>query len=330
MPLLDKSTPETTDGPVRRLEIIRAWLAAASRNSTDHYKVLDFGSGTGLGLALPLAKCLPHVNFVAYDINSQNCDFLETAARAADLQNISAIRELGQLVDGAPFDTIIVSEVLEHLSDPITTLRQLRTLLSPSGDLVVTIPNGYGAFEIGTLLYDILWIAGPMRAMSALRHVSHKKSRLPGDCRASTSVTDTYGIDPHVQFFSLRDIYATLGAAGFAVIEARARGVLSGFPFYYFDSCQVFCNCNQKLSDLLPLCLSSAWMFRCIKTVQSDLMNFPERGLSKRTWRWLKSRVNRRRWATEARPRENGCILEPCSNAAETSCLSRASSGTNT
>lgn len=42
------------------------------------------------------------------------------------------------------FDAIMLNHALEHLPDPVATLRRLRTLLSPTGWLWVTVPNPAG------------------------------------------------------------------------------------------------------------------------------------------------------------------------------------------
>jgi len=39
-----------------------------------------------------------------------------------------------------PFDAVVASEVLEHLDDPASALRNLRSCLVPRGALVVTVP----------------------------------------------------------------------------------------------------------------------------------------------------------------------------------------------
>lgn len=42
---------------------------------------------------------------------------------------------------GMQFDTILAADVLEHLRDPLTCLRQARKLLAQEGQLVVSVPN---------------------------------------------------------------------------------------------------------------------------------------------------------------------------------------------
>lgn len=42
---------------------------------------------------------------------------------------------------GEPFDTIVLSHVLEHLPDPVDVLRHLLLLLRPGGYVVIAVPN---------------------------------------------------------------------------------------------------------------------------------------------------------------------------------------------
>ena len=45
------------------------------------------------------------------------------------------------------FDVIHMSEVLEHVPDPIDTLRITYTLLKPGGLLCLSVPNDYNPFQ---------------------------------------------------------------------------------------------------------------------------------------------------------------------------------------
>src|SRR5689334_13671604 len=56
-------------------------------------------------------------------------------------QVISGNVETLELQFAESFDLIIASHVLEHLVDPWSTLRRLRALLAPEGQLIGAIPN---------------------------------------------------------------------------------------------------------------------------------------------------------------------------------------------
>ncbi len=52
------------------------------------------------------------------------------------------------------FDLITLSHVIEHVPDPLATLRQLAALLGPNGRLMITTPNAQG---LGARLFGPAW-----------------------------------------------------------------------------------------------------------------------------------------------------------------------------
>ena len=93
--------------------------------------VLDFGAGTG-ALVDELRK---------YGISAEGLEF-SSAARdyCKRKRNIMLLESLDKLEDGC-FSTILMIEVIEHLSDLHGTLRSLKRVLAPDGRLFVTTPN---------------------------------------------------------------------------------------------------------------------------------------------------------------------------------------------
>ena len=68
--------------------------------------------------------------------------------RAMQCFNAFYLVDISQIADAVltslgTFDTIIASELLEHLSDPQAAVKKMKALLSPHGKLLVTVPNGY-------------------------------------------------------------------------------------------------------------------------------------------------------------------------------------------
>jgi len=51
-------------------------------------------------------------------------------------------------IDHETFSLIICFDVLEHLEDPVSVLRQMRSYLKPEGRLFITVPNGRTLFEM--------------------------------------------------------------------------------------------------------------------------------------------------------------------------------------
>ncbi|MBA2478880.1 MAG: class I SAM-dependent methyltransferase [Sporichthyaceae bacterium] len=60
--------------------------------------------------------------------------------------------DLVDAFSGETFDAVVFGDVLEHLRDPLPTLRQARKLLSPGGSVIVSVPNvAHGAVRLALL-----------------------------------------------------------------------------------------------------------------------------------------------------------------------------------
>lgn len=67
---------------------------------------------------------------------------------SADLNRADWVDHLGS----ARFDAVIAADVLEHLSDPWSTLGQMKQLLAPGGVIVVSVPHASHACLLACLL----------------------------------------------------------------------------------------------------------------------------------------------------------------------------------
>ncbi len=93
--------------------------------------VLDFGCGEG-----SLFAALRHAGFTgAFYGVELNASFGEYASRYGNATVSNSIRSR------EPVDLVVVNHVLEHLDDPIGTLRELGKLIKPSGHLYIDVPD---------------------------------------------------------------------------------------------------------------------------------------------------------------------------------------------
>ncbi len=96
-------------------------------------RVLDFGCGDGklLGVARALG-----MQAVGVDVSD---------ARSAEARGdgLAIYPDLDQLdtSERAPFDILVLSQVLEHVPDPLGLLRALRTRLHPQAAIIAAVPN---------------------------------------------------------------------------------------------------------------------------------------------------------------------------------------------
>jgi 2-polyprenyl-3-methyl-5-hydroxy-6-metoxy-1,4-benzoquinol methylase len=112
---------------------------------------LDFGAGS-LRDSFELNK--RGYNVTAIDLNSE---LLASYERDYDWPKNGTTREIvtGQdlescisQVDSKRFSLIICFDVLEHLENPGSILRQMQSLMDPDGRLLITVPNGRTLFEL--------------------------------------------------------------------------------------------------------------------------------------------------------------------------------------
>ena len=96
-------------------------------------KILDLGCSSGL-LAERLEEMGHHVTGV--DLN----EFPEAARRMHAFYRADLSQGIPPEV-GSGFDLILMADVLEHLPDPGSLLRQCRDLLTPDGSIMLCVPN---------------------------------------------------------------------------------------------------------------------------------------------------------------------------------------------
>lgn len=121
------------------------WMCAQAKG-TD---VLDLGCSQGI-VTLILAR--EGFRCTGVDVEESSLDTARTAlAKEAELVRNRAqfqIADATQLpFNDASFDTVIVGEVLEHLTQPSKILDEARRMLRPGGRLVITVPYGLNAYH---------------------------------------------------------------------------------------------------------------------------------------------------------------------------------------
>lgn len=106
----------------------------------DHYggnpqKLLDIGCGTGETLVF-LKKTYPNLDLYGVDNSAEAIRY----AKARKLKNIC----LGDVTHipfpNASFDIVLLLDVLEHVKNDLTALKEIKRVLKPNGQLFLTVP----------------------------------------------------------------------------------------------------------------------------------------------------------------------------------------------
>lgn len=117
----------------------KSWLERRSVRQLSRYfapprRVLDVGCSTGELLLAVRAQ------------GNANVTGVEAAAGAAAVARSRGLDvRLGAIedaaFDAAAFDTVVVSHTLEHVRDPVATLREINRVLAPGGAVILWLPN---------------------------------------------------------------------------------------------------------------------------------------------------------------------------------------------
>jgi 2-polyprenyl-3-methyl-5-hydroxy-6-metoxy-1,4-benzoquinol methylase len=106
--------------------------------------------------------------------------------------------DLGAELDGETFDVLLFGDVLEHLKDPLRTLKRLEPFLRPDGYVVASIPNvAHGSVRLALMQGEF-----PYNRLGLLD-------------------------DTHLRFFTRESVERLFEDAGFLTIELRRtlRGI---------------------------------------------------------------------------------------------------------
>jgi SAM-dependent methyltransferase len=249
------------------LQMLESWRIEGGLQR-ESVSVLDLGCGTGEYITLPLARA--GFRTVGVDRNAQSIEHARSRARSLKLESAAFVLEglvpfLSRRTER--YDAIVCSEVLEHLQAPHEVLLLCRDRLSPTGILLITVPNGRGSLEIEVSIIKLLACLGIRGPLERIQHRSFRTR-----C-GEAPVQDSFDLDsPHVQFFRHRGIRRLLNSCGFAVTGFANRtflcGPITGKLFTVLKRLRlagVALRLNSSVADLLPRALVAGWMLVAIR-----------------------------------------------------------------
>lgn len=239
----------------RRFRFVDGAIMTAFPSRDRHdLRVLDIGCGNGSQMALPLARRDYLLTGIDMDPRS-----IERARRlAADLENAQFVTgTLDDLKEGS-FDVVLLAEVLEHVLDPQGLLAASLSHLQPKGIVIITVPNGYGEFEIDSWIYRKLHLAGAVEILR--RVVGRDGAQFEGDSEDVAS-TDNQGCG-HVQFFTRKRLKRIFANCSLTLLNEAPGSFMCGpMVAHTLGHFAPFIEWNARITDRLPITLASGWYF---------------------------------------------------------------------
>ena len=218
------------------------------RETGKQARVLDVGAGTG-NVTIPLGL-IDNSEILGIDIHQPTLDI---AIAANKLDNVKFRFQYLQDCPLQGYRFIILTEVLEH----IDIYPEILDYLAKNGDkdmqLMITVPNGRGPFEIAM---QPLYL---MRKMG-LNNFILKVKRVLGKKEPYSQNYET----PHVNFFTVPRMKRELAPLGLEVLEVKKAYFLAPIIETYlpFIPLKTIAKIDQKLANILPTFLASGFYFR--------------------------------------------------------------------
>lgn len=238
---------ENVYATAKKIKFVQDWLSRQASKLEREVKVLDFGCGNGEELARFILD--DKIDYTGIDIHEPSLEHARS-----ELANEKAIF-LSEVPRNQTYDVIIMSEVLEHLEDPVVVLNGLVPKLRKDGIFICSVPNGYGLTEIEKYIDTKLCL------YKILRWV---KRKVAGRSNDNLSVMDVpYNYESgHVQFYTKQSLRRVVRAAGldFKVLQnGSVMGAdLSGATVFLFKP---LIKLNTRVADFLPFWAAATWHF---------------------------------------------------------------------
>ena len=241
--------PEEPGGATRLDAVLDAVDRARAGRPASEVPVLEVGCGNG-NLAIPIAAAGYPVTGLEPDAQS-----VEEARARCPVATAKFVVGLPlAFTPEVPPQIIVLSEVLEHVHDPQNLLSHLSKIAAPGARLVLTVPNGYGPWELMNFAkkgFAAVGLGKPLRTLQ----------RALGYTGQSLQSHNPHL--EHVQFFRPGPLTRLVEASGWRVLARRNLSMfVAVFPFsMVFRRWHGLERWDSWLSDYAPEAGASGWLW---------------------------------------------------------------------
>jgi len=121
---INEARNKTYDDDIRRYNQL---------SNINYTTLLDFGCGNG-GLLKIITDTNNNKNIIGLELNNELVKYLNT-------ENITAYNDIDKIPNNLNVDCIMLNHVLEHLYDPIETLKKIKAKMNDKTLLIIEVPH---------------------------------------------------------------------------------------------------------------------------------------------------------------------------------------------
>lgn len=221
-------------------------------------RVLDVGCGNGSLVAIPFA--LSGLQVTGVDPHLPSIEHATQLSRGCPNADFicGMVREV---TAGRMYDVLVLSEVLEHVPDPAQLLYEGLSHLAENGLVIVTVPNGYGEFEMDSWIFRSLRLQKVVDRVKGSSRLEKVVAKLRGRRTEKLLSTDDQECG-HVQFFTLPRLRGLFAVNSLSVVRQAPGSFLCGpLVAHTLGRWKRFVQWNARVTDRMPLQLASGWHF---------------------------------------------------------------------
>lgn len=242
--LFISSSPYTNPVDIKKLKFIYSTIEKychSKNKKIEELNILEVACGQG-GTTFPLASLGCQIR--TFDIDERCVEHVQSKISKEEIQNIQVtVDNALTFNEQKTYDIVVASEVFEHVLIPSKLLENIVKRMKNGCYLIVTIPNGFGPWEMRKHIKFNRW-----KQWNFLRHIFGK---LP--------YTPKGNGHKHCHFFTKTKFERTFSRSSFKRIDFMK----SDSFLVMFSSVRsgYWGNIDIKLADILPYMFASGWFF---------------------------------------------------------------------